>query len=138
MNETHLTGAKSELLVSYKLTERGYSVFFPLLTQSDVDLVALKGSETLRVQVKTASKIKVEDKYYLQARLQSRGSGNGYIRTYDKDAFDYVAFVYKEKVWLYPWEPICENKSITLGRLEGNILKPKRNGVKINWSKYEL
>ncbi|UJQ71114.1 hypothetical protein T71t2_18 [Escherichia phage T7] len=53
MNERHLTGAASEMLVAYKFTKAGYTVYYPMLTQSKEDLVVCKDGKFSKVQVKT-------------------------------------------------------------------------------------
>lgn len=141
--DTHFTGACSELEVAKRLASLGWEIFFPLMTQSQIDLVACKDSETIKVQVKTVSKITVSGKQYLQARLQSRGSGaSGYTRNYTENQFDKIAFVFEDQVWLCPWELFFGNKSVTLGRFENNTLQPRKRFYKdkpnVDFSKYEL
>lgn len=135
-NETHFTGACSELEVAKRLAGMGYEIFFPVMTQSQIDLIAVRGSECLRVQVKTASKIKSGGFDYLQVRLQSRCSGSGYTRDYSETQFDKIAIVYGDNVWLCPWCEIYGTKSITLGRFEDGVLKPRTKGRKIPFDDY--
>jgi len=64
-----VSGVSSELFVAHKLTELGYEVFLPVMTQSKVDFLVMKDSRVLKVQVKKASWSTTHDFQYLQARI---------------------------------------------------------------------
>lgn len=51
---TGTVGALSELLVCTNLLERGFSVFRSVSPSCPCDLIAMKDSKTIRVEVKTA------------------------------------------------------------------------------------
>ena len=55
--EQHNTGGTSELFVAYKLSSKGFKVYFPFMTQSKADIVVEDPlGNFIKIQVKTATK----------------------------------------------------------------------------------
>lgn len=111
MNDRHITGAASEMLVAYKFTKAGYTVYYPMLTQSKDDLVVCKDGKFSKVQVKTATTFKTDNGMVNQIRLGGCG------RTQYKDGdFDILAVVLDEEVLLFTWEEVKGKTSMCVGK----------------------
>ena len=89
MNATQLhskaKGSIGQLSVAQDLINRGYSVFTELGDNSKVDLVAIKESQTIRIQVKYITPIKGS------VNLHTRKSGPGYSFRYTVKQIDVFA-----------------------------------------------
>lgn len=106
------------MLVAYRFAEAGYTVYYPMLTQSADDLVVCKDGKFQKVQVKTATKFTFDNKTYNQVRL----GGPGRSQYVDGD-FDTLAVVIDETVMLFPWEQVKGKASMCVGNKNtGEIL----------------
>lgn len=90
----HVSGAASELFVAYRLTELGYQVSRPFMTQSEYDLVVDHGNGFSSLQVKKATWSRTGKFRYLQSRVVSKDK-----RRY-KVNVDFFAFTDNKRVWL--------------------------------------
>ena len=113
MDRRHINGAAAELYVASVLAEKGYGVFYPLVTQSRCDLVIETPDGFKKVQVKKATQSRAGKFQYLQARLTSRSKETA--KPYTKEDVDYFAFTDMLKVWLAPFDEIGNQTSVCLG-----------------------
>lgn len=104
----HFNGASSELFVAYKATESGFVVSYPLFTQSRYDLIIDTGKKLLKVQVKKAVKSSAKGNEFIQIRFGGCGHPD-----YKEGAYDYVAMVFHDKVWMLPYKDTEGNKSMS-------------------------
>lgn len=111
MDSKHVTGAASELLVAYKFTKAGYTVYYPMLTQSKEDLVVCKDGKFSKVQVKTATALTVGGSTAHQVRLGGCGRAS-----YKDGDFDLLAAVVEDEVLLYTWEEVKGKTSMCVGK----------------------
>lgn len=105
----HYTGATSELFAAYKLSEQGYKIYFPFMTQSKADMVIEDHKGTFyKIQVKTATLSSANGNEFIQIRL------GGCDRTeYQEGDFDLLAMVYNDRMWLFPWSFVANKKSMS-------------------------
>jgi len=112
MNSQHLTGSIHELKAASYFASLGYSVYWPLLTQSRCDFVIELEGVFQKVQVKTATQSYAGNFNYLQCRLKTR---NKFGKVYKDGDFDIIVFIYEEKMWLALWEEVKGLVSVCLG-----------------------
>jgi hypothetical protein len=120
MNLQHRSGAAAELFTAYLLTSKGHAVYFPTVTQSKCDLVIEMDGVFKKVQVKKATKGHAGDHRFIQIRL----GGCGRQEYVDGD-FDLLAMVYEERLWLFPWEFVKGNTSMSFSIFDGQ--RPRRD-----------
>lgn len=121
MSIYHHRGAASELLAASRFAARGHEVYFPVMTQSAVDFIALMDGEFKRVQVKTGSHPNPKYPHLIQVRLG--GSGR---QSYTADAFDYLAVVNGERMWVIPTSAVDITQSticFSMDNVSGRKLK---------------
>lgn len=111
--ERFVSGVSSELFVAHKLTSLGFEVFFPLMTQSKADFLALKDSKVFKVQVKKASWSTTHSFQYLQARIHGKSKRDP-SKFYTKEDVDLFAITDNNRVWLIPFEEIGHQTSVCL------------------------
>lgn len=99
--ERFVSGVSSELFAAHKLTQLGYELFFPLMTQSKADFLALKEGKVFKVQVKKASWSTTWNFKYLQARIHGKSKR-------DPDKTD------NERLWVIPYDEIGHQTSVCL------------------------
>lgn len=116
MNDRHLTGAASEMLVAYKFTKAGYTVYYPMITQSKEDLVVCKDGKFSKVQVKTATVNRSSTGVVHQVRLGGCGRAN-----YKDGDFDILAVVIDEDVLLFEWDEVKDKTSMCVGKRHKGI-----------------
>lgn len=104
----HFNGASSELFVAYKATLAGFIVSYPLFTQSRYDLIIDTGSRLLKVQVKKAVESSARGNRFIQIRLGGCGHPE-----YTDASYDFIAVVYKENVWMLPYNETAFHKSMS-------------------------
>ena len=126
-----VSGVSSELFVAHKLTELGYEVFLPVMTQSKVDFLVMKNNQVLKVQVKKASWSTTHEFQYLQARIHGKSKRDP-SKFYTKDDVDYFAITDNEKVWWIPYEEIGHQTSVCLGSTNPNY-KPQTKYEASKW-----
>lgn len=109
-----MAGASSELFIAHKLMENGYEIFFPIMTQSKSDFIALKDGKTLKVQCKKASWSKtIHTHEYLQVRLHGKTKRDP-TKFYTKEDIDYFALTDNERVWFVSFDEIGHQSSVCL------------------------
>ncbi len=118
MNIQHTTGSAAELYVASKLVGRGYTVLWPLMTQSRYDLVIDDDGAFSRIQVKKATESKTGAHKYLQARLSSRNKNSK--PRYISGEFDFFAFTDMERIWIAPFDELEGYTSVCLGSSNPN------------------
>lgn len=126
-----MSGASSELYVAHKLIENGYEIFFPVMTQSKVDFIAMKNNKTIKVQVKKASWSKAQQFEYLQSRIHGKSKRDN-KKYYSKEEIDYFAITDNERVWWIPYEEIGYQTSVCLGSTNPNY-KPSTKYKAEEW-----
>lgn len=126
--DCHMTGALNELRVQAYYTKLGWDVFSPIHNKTRSDFLAVKGSQIIRVQVKTAQ----YNNGYIQARLDVNG------KTYTSDECDVVAFILEDKLWIAPVNQIEGYTSINLGRVEKLNYKPRKEYDPSEWIKEDF
>ena len=85
-----------------------------------------------KVQVKTAYVNKQGDLEYLQFHNGTVPKSGEFVQ-YELGAYDIMAAVYEDKIWLFPFE-ILKGRSWTTHRIDGFERKHKN---RINWDEYE-
>jgi hypothetical protein len=109
-------GHWGELVAQLWLTGQGYDVFAPVGHSRDVDLVAMRGSELLRVQVKTTA-------YFVCNRwsvtLATRGgnrSWSGMVKRFSPDRCDALfVLVADGRCWFIPAGVVGGGCGVNLG-----------------------
>lgn len=112
-NIQHMSGSAAELLVAARLVDKGYTVLWPLMTQSRYDIVIEKDGNFQRVQVKKATLSKTGEFEYLQARLSTRNKNSR--PKYEEGEFDLFAFTDMNKIWIAPFGELEGYTSVCLG-----------------------
>ena len=107
-----MSGSAAELYVAAKLAQQGYTILWPLMTQSRYDIVIEKNGQFQTVQVKKATASKTGEFTYLQARLSSRNKNSR--PKYETGEFDLFAFTDMNDVWIAPFEHLKYNTSVCL------------------------
>ena len=102
------------MYVAYRLSQLGYQIYFPFLTQSKCDLVVEIDGELKKVQVKTASKSQAKGHPFIQIRL----AGNENCHDYKDGDFDLLAMVYQGRLWIFPWEFVKDKTSMSFSIFE--------------------
>lgn len=106
------SGAAAELYVAARLTDMGYTVLWPFITQSRYDLVAEKNGVFQKIQVKKATSSTTGNFQYLQARLSGK---NKITNTpYKAEDVDVFAFTDMDRIWIAPYEEIGHQTSVCL------------------------
>ena len=102
-------------------TEMGYEVFLPTVNASHVDLIAVKGMETVRVQVKTSSFILPSGSYDINLKTAGGNSSwSGVAKTISKEFVDEV-FIWctNDSTWIVPSSVLDGKSHWTAGH--GNV-----------------
>jgi len=115
-------------------TKLGYTVCWPIISQSPYDFVVEKDGAFKRVQVKTAGWVKSGNYSYLQSRLGSdkrNGSTNSTGCKYTGSC-DEIIFIdpTKNDAWIFPVEVIAHTSNVCLASTNPN---PKRSQLKKNY-----
>lgn len=108
------------MFVAYRMSALGYSIYYPLMTQSKADLVVERDGVFQKVQVKKATKGEVNGNPFIQIRLGGCGRS-----TYKEGDFDLLAMVYEERLWLLPWELVAGHTSMSFSVFPDQ--KPRRD-----------
>lgn len=114
MNKNQI-GAHNEVRAQLWFMERGYDVFTPTHSATRADFIVTKGSETLRVQVKTAQ----YNGPYIQSRLDIRGT------KYTSDEVDVIFFILDHRKWLVPIQLVEGKPSVCLGKVDDPVYVAK-------------
>jgi PD-(D/E)XK endonuclease len=108
-----MSGSAAELYVAARLVEQGYTVLWPLMTQSRYDIVIEKDGQFQSVQIKKATASRTGEFTYLQARLSSRNRNSR--PKYETGEVDLFAFTDMERIWLAPFTDLEGYTSVCLG-----------------------
>ena len=120
MNQSHITGAVNELKVAEYFTSKGWGVFMPLMTQSASDMLVDNGTETRRIQVKSAHVMESGNYNNIQCRIQAGGKYRKYIA---EDTW--LAIVHGDMMWIIPPNEIPKKKSLYLLNAKAKTGKDK-------------
>jgi len=112
MDLRHKNGAVAELYVATKLADKGYGIYYPLLTQSRCDLVVEIDKVLLKVQVKKASWSTTGPYKYLQCRVIGKNLQTN--TPYKEGDVDYFAFTDINRIWFAPFSEIKGMTSVCL------------------------
>lgn len=122
---THQLGAANELRAASYFLEEGYNVYWPAVQQSLVDFVIEKAGYYQRVQVKSATwNSPRPTTTYLRLPIKTSAAC-----PYLPDSFDLLVGVHKDRLWIFPWEEVCDQGSILLG---------KQGDPEWRWSKFAV
>lgn len=125
MHHKHTNGLVGELKAATYYVEAGYEIYWPALTQSGVDFIAVKGRETQRVQVKNAYWMKrPSGAKYVQVTTRKGAGGN---KTYTREDCDIVVVVFEDSLWAFPVEIIEKYKTINIAKAQQ--IRKSRKGV---------
>lgn len=108
-----MNGSAAELYVAAKLVDQGYTVLWPLMTQSRYDIVIEKDGVFQSIQVKKATASKTGEFTYLQARLSTRNKNSR--PRYEAGEFDLFAFTDMERIWIAKFSELDGATSVCLG-----------------------
>ena len=99
-----VTGALGELMVAHQLTKRGWTACIPMVggNSSHFDLVAAKGEQVHRIQVKASSRLCADTGAYVWGA--SKGSGGK--TPYSQSDFDFIILVFVTEPILYLVMPV--------------------------------
>jgi hypothetical protein len=99
------------------LANRGAQVFVPIGHSPDVDVIAMIGTQMLRIEVKTSTHQKPADRWHVA--LSTRGgnqSWNGLVKHFDRDRCDFLfAHVGDGRRWFIPTGALDCTSSLVLG-----------------------
>lgn len=126
-------GLVAELKAQAYYAELGYEIYTPIMAQSHADLIAVKGSETIKVQVKKATENPTKYGTYLQVRIQGRSSvWSGHSREYDENSFDELFIVHDLGYWRIPAKLILDKKSLTFGKIKnGEVVSGYKASLRV-------
>lgn len=118
MHPNFIIGLTSELKVASWYSENGYSIYWPLSTQSRCDFLAERDGNFTKVQVKKATWSQTGPNKYLQCRLMSR---NKHSRWYVEGDFDEIVFIDDaNRMWRTTFDVVKDLVSVALdGTKEG-------------------
>lgn len=121
--DAHKTGAINELRIQLLYSKNGYDVFIPTHPKTRADFIAVKGTEVIRVQVKTAQ----YNGPYIQSRLDIGG-----VR-YTAEDCDVIVFVLDEWAWIAPIAELAGRPSVCLGKVGDPSYVPRKDYNPENW-----
>jgi hypothetical protein len=131
MDLRHRSGAAAEMFVAAKLTEQGYNVLWPLMTQSRYDLVAEDcEGRFLKIQVKKASWSKTGNYKYLQARITGKNKQTN--TPYKASDIDEFAFTDMRRIWFAHFKEVGRLTSVCLDSTNPNY-KPQTEYDASKW-----
>lgn len=111
-------GLSAELYVASWYADNGYTIYWPMSTQSRCDFLAERGSQFEKVQVKKATWSKTGSYEYLQCRLINR---NKHSKWYEKGDFDVIVFVDDaHRMWRTTFEVVAGLVSVCLDGTKPN------------------
>ena len=110
-------GDLGELSAIDWLSAQGYRVWIPLGHSPDVDLIATRGEQTLRVEVKTCTRSRAGGRW--DVMICTRGgnqSWNGIVKRFDPARCDYLfVLVGDGRRWFIPTRAITSSSGLALG-----------------------
>jgi len=102
------------LKVMARFLEKGYNVLTPFGDNTKYDFVAEKDGKFLRVQCKTARKVKLNNSITFNLYVVASNYLGSRKKYYTKEDIDLFATVWEDKVCILPIENIGERKTFTL------------------------
>lgn len=102
------------LKVMARFLEKGYNVLTPFGDNTKYDFVAEKDGKFLRVQCKTARKVKSYNSITFNLYVVASNYLGSRKKYYTKEDIDLFATVWEDKVCILPIENIGERKTFTL------------------------
>lgn len=102
------------LKVMARFLEKGYNVLTPFGDNTKYDFVAEKDGKFLRVQCKTARKVKSYNSITFNLYVVASNYLGSRKKYYTKEDIDSFATVWEDKVCILPIENIGERKTFTL------------------------
>lgn len=125
-------GAVAELEAALQFTKMGYEIYFPQLSQSKADFIAVSPEGVCnKIQVKKATENPTGSGTYLQVRIQGK-PGNYSTREYVDGDFDYLVAVHELGMWSIPWECVKDLKSLTFGKVVDGEFKSRSRGFTVD------
>lgn len=124
------SGVSAELFVASKLSEQGYNILWPLITQSRYDLVIEKDGLFQKVQVKKATYSLTGTYRYLQARLSGKNKQTN--TPYQAKDVDLFAFTDMQSLWIAPFNEVGHLTSVCLHSSNPNY-KPQTKYEASKW-----
>jgi hypothetical protein len=99
------------------LTQQGFVVFAPFGHSPDIDLIAARGGDLLRIQVKTASYRSPKGRWEVQlCTYGGNQSWSGLVKRFTPERTDYLfALVGDGRRWFIPASVIEGSRGICLG-----------------------
>lgn len=133
MHSRHTSGLVGELKAATYFAENGYEIYWPALTQSTVDFVAIKNTDIKRVQVKNAYWMeRPSGARYVQATIRK---GSGGSKTYTELDCDLIVIVHEDSLWVFPVDIVTKYKTINLAKAQQ--IRKSRKGV-LDIDKYKV
>lgn len=102
------------LKVMARFLEKGYNVLTPFGDNTKYDFVAEKDGKFLRIQCKTARKVKSYNSITFNLYVVASNYLGSRKKYYTKEDIDLFATVWEDKVCILPIENIGERKTFTL------------------------
>lgn len=133
----HTTGMLTEYLAAAYYTQQGYTVCWPMVTQSAYDFIAEKDGVFKRVQVKTPTWSKAGYYLFLQCRLGSDQRSTDGISKGSKYTVscDELFFTRDGRTWIFPSDVLSETSNVCLASTNP---KPRKNGKSYDPNQYEV
>jgi Holliday junction resolvase-like predicted endonuclease len=109
-------GDKGEMSAMEWLDSKGYDVFVPLGHSPDIDLIAARGSELLRIQVKTTICFRNQRWTVMIATRGGNQSWTGIVKYFSADRCDYLfVLVGDGRRWFIPAPAVEARSGLVLG-----------------------
>ena len=109
-------GDVGELSAMTWLTEQGYDVYLPLGHSPDIDVIALRGAETVRVQVKTTTRFNTNRWTPMLCTKGGNQSWGGVTKLFSPERCDYLfVHVGDGRRWFIPAGAVEGTTAVALG-----------------------
>ena len=108
-------GLLSEMYACRYYINKGYAIFLPVDHGGPVDVIVTKGTEVLRLQVKTV----YEDSDKLRVNIHSKKGGP----KYSTEDVDLLVCIRHNDTWLVPFKDVENETTLVFGTVSG---KPYR------------
>lgn len=110
MHPSFHKGAAAEYAVASWYLENGYQVWWPSIQQDSIDFLTSKAGKVSRVQVKVAQWLREKGNRAPGLRVTLQHGAKAYKRT----AFDLLAAVDGDRIWIFPFKLVYHLSSIRL------------------------
>jgi hypothetical protein len=109
-------GDLGEAAAIHWLIRQGYAVFTPLNHSPDVDLLAVRGEETLRIQVKTCGAWRKNRWTVATCTRGGNQSWNGIVKRFSASRCDFLFVLTGDgRQWFIPADVIDGGNGVALG-----------------------